>query len=315
MIKVTKCDMENKKVILKDDDNKVQKIVYDFEKVVIFEGKKIVKTLKSERSMKKYVEIVESHIAKKGLNKKEVEEVQQELNLEEKEEVKSLVDYIEEKKEDSKGVEVVGVVESQEEPKGIKVIEEPKGVEVVEPIEKKKAVIIEDSEPNGGTQEDSKGVEVVESQEEPKEENFDINNVPLTNKTIVIDATCKAFKERVDGVLNRCTKFTIFTSTESEKLSDLLTVAIANRMESILYKKYGYGLVFDDDSKVSYKRGDSYCCEMTLIIPYASGMSEIRKNVCSSYYASKKEVQAFYKQLRMMKEAQEKKQEKKKASA
>ena len=104
MIKVTKFENNGERVLLKDNGVKVE-FVDGVIKIYDEKGKKVVKTLKSEKTMKKYVEVIENYKAKKGLNveqqKLDVEEVQ-------KEEVKksSVESYIEKKAEEKK-VEVV----------------------------------------------------------------------------------------------------------------------------------------------------------------------------------------------------------------
>lgn len=145
-----------------------------------------------------------------------------------------------------------------------------------------------------------------EDEEKSKEEFFkNMSNIPLTFKTMVIDATCKAHKEEIDGVKSRFTKFTIFVTTDNKELNERLINCLVENMEKNLVDGFGYGFEFDRNTLTSYKRGDDICHEMTLTIPLMSGMSEIRKNVCTCYYASKKNVQAFYKQIKAWKMRQQ----------
>lgn len=266
MIKVTKFENNGERVLLKDNGVKVE-FVDGAIKVYDEKGKKVVKTLKSEKTMKKYVEVIENYKAKKGLNV-----VQQKLDVEQtqKEEVKksSVESYIEKKAEENK-MEVVEQAPKQEE----------KNVDVV--VEEKK-------------------------DKDWQEEFFqNINDIPLTTKTMVIDATCKAHKEVVDGMISRFTRFTIFLTTDNKKLNDGLINCLVENMEKNLENGFGYGFKFDRETLRSYNRGDDICHEMTLTIPLTSGMSEIRKNVCTCYYASKKNIQAFYKEVKAWKMRQQ----------
>lgn len=321
MIKVTKYENNGERVLLKEDNIKVE-FVDGVIKIYDEKGKKVIKTLKSPKTMKKYIEVIESHKAKKGLDSKEVakevETVEEPKAVEVEEvkednKVKSLTDYIEDKKavavedKEVKEVELVAVEKVEEVAKEVKKTKRKKVVKAVEVVKVEEVakevepVAVEDNK------EDKKAVEVeVVKEEEDANNDFNYNSVPMTNKTIVIDATCKAFKDNVDGVVNRCTKFTIFASTDNKELSKLFAIAIAKDMNNNMENNFGYGMKFDEDTLVNYDRGDSHCCEITLTIPYTSGMSEIRKNVCTCYYASKKKVQGFYKELKKTKEAQEK---------
>ena len=253
MIKVTKFENNGERVLLKDNGVKVE-FVDGVIKIYDEKGKKVVKTLKSEKTMKKYVEVIENYKAKKGLN---VE--QQKLDVEEaqKEEVKksSVESYIEKKAEEKKDVAVV--------------------------VEEKK------------------------DKDWQKEFFQNINDIPLTTKTMVIDATCKAHKEVVDGMTNRFTRFTIFLTTDNKELNDGLINCLVENMEKNLENGFGYGFKFDRETLRTYPRGEDVCHEMTLTIPLTSGMSEIRKNVCTCYYASKKNIQAFYKEVKAWKMRQQ----------
>ena len=275
MIKVTKFENNGERVLLKDNGVKVE-FVDGVIKIYDEKGKKVVKTLKSEKTMKKYVEVIESYKAKKGLNveqqKLDVEEVQ-------KEEVKksSVESYIEKKAEENK-VEVVEQAPKQEE----------KNVDVV--VEEKK------------------------DDDWQKEFFQNMNDIPLTTKTMVIDATCKAHKEVVDGMTSRFTRFTIFLTTDNKKLNDGLINCLVENMEKNLENGFGYGFKFDRETLRSYNRGDDICHEMTLTIPLTSGMSEIRKNVCTCYYASKKNIQAFYKEVKAWKLRQQQEAKKKQSA-
>lgn len=275
MIKVTKFENNGERVLLKDNGVKVE-FVDGVIKVYDEKGKKIVKTLKSEKTMKKYVEVIESYKAKKGLNveqqKLDVEEVQ-------KEEVKksSVESYIEKKAEENK-VEVVEQAPKQE--------------------EKDVAVVVEEKKDNDWQ----------------KEFFQNMNDIPLTTKTMVIDATCKAHKEVVDGMTSRFTRFTIFLTTDNKKLNDGLINCLVENMEKNLEDGFGYGFKFDRETLRSYNRGDDICHEMTLTIPLTSGMSEIRKNVCTCYYASKKNIQAFYKEVKAWKLRQQQEAKKKQSA-
>ena len=275
MIKVTKFENNGERVLLKDNGVKVE-FVDGVIKIYDEKGKKVVKTLKSEKTMKKYVEVIESYKAKKGLNveqqKLDVEEVQ-------KEEVKksSVESYIEKKAEENK-VEVVEQAPKQEE----------KNVDVV--VEEKK------------------------DNDWQKEFFQNMNDIPLTTKTMVIDATCKAHKEVVDGMTSRFTRFTIFLTTDNKKLNDGLINCLVENMEKNLENGFGYGFKFDRETLRTYPRGEDVCHEMTLTIPLTSGMSEIRKNVCTCYYASKKNVQAFYKEVKAWKMRQQQEAKKKQSA-
>ena len=263
MIKVTKFENNGARVLMKDNGVKVE-FVDGVIKIYDEKGKKVVKTLKSEKTMKKYVEVIENYKAKKGLN---VE--QQKLDVEEaqKEEVKksSVESYIEKKAEEKKDVAVV-VEEKREEKKDVAVV-----------VEEKK------------------------DKDWQKEFFQNINGIPLTTKTMVIDATCKAHKEVVDGMTNRFTRFTIFLTTDNKELNDGLINCLVENMEKNLENGFGYGFKFDRETLRTYPRGEDVCHEMTLTIPLTSGMSEIRKNVCTCYYASKKNIQAFYKEVKAWK--------------
>ena len=177
MIKVTKFENNGERVLLKDNGVKVE-FVDGVIKVYDEKGKKVVKTLKSEKTMKKYVEVIENYKVKKGLNV-----VQQKLDVEQtqKEEVKksSVENYIEKKIEENK------IVVVEQAPK-----QEEKNVDVV--VEEKK------------------------DKDWQKEFFQNINDIPLTTKTMVIDATCKAHKEVVDGMTSRFTRFTIFLTTDNK---------------------------------------------------------------------------------------------------
>ena len=275
MIKVTKFENNGERVLLKDNGVKVE-FVDGVIKIYDEKGKKVVKTLKSEKTMKKYVEVIESYKAKKGLNveqqKLDVEEVQ-------KEEVKksSVESYIEKKAEENK-VEVVEQAPKQE--------------------EKDVAVVVEEKKDNDWQ----------------KEFFQNMNDIPLTTKTMVIDATCKAHKEVVDGMTSRFTRFTIFLTTDNKKLNDGLINCLVENMEKNLENGFGYGFKFDRETLRSYNRGDDICHEMTLTIPLTSGMSEIRKNVCTCYYASKKNIQAFYKEVKAWKLRQQQEAKKKQSA-
>ena len=141
-----------------------------------------------------------------------------------------------------------------------------------------------------------------------------MNDIPLTTKTMVIDATCKAHKEVVDGMTNRFTRFTIFLTTDNKKLNDGLINCLVENMEKNLEDGFGYGFKFDRETLRTYPRGEDVCHEMTLTIPLTSGMSEIRKNVCTCYYASKKNVQAFYKEVKAWKMRQQQEAKKKQSA-
>jgi hypothetical protein len=160
-------------------------------------------------------------------------------------------------------------------------------------------------------------VEETPKQEEKEEKKEDweeaFANIPLTTKTMVIDATCKAHKEEVNGMTSRFTRFTIFLTTDNKDLNDRLITCLVENMEKNLVDGFGYSFTFDRETLRSYARGEDICHEMTLTIPLTSGMSEIRKNVCTCYYASKKNVQVFYKEVKAWKLRQE--QEAKKQSA
>lgn len=262
MIKVTKFENNGERVLLKDNGVKVE-FVDGVIKVYDEKGKKVIKTLKSEKTMKKYVEVIENYKAKKGLN---VEQQKLDVEQTQKEEVKksSVENYIEKKIEENK------IVVVEQTPK-----QEEKNVGVV--VEEKK------------------------DKDWQKEFFQNINDIPLTTKTMVIDATCKAHKEVVDGMISRFTRFTIFLTTDNKELNDGLINCLVENMEKNLENGFGYGFKFDRETLRSYNRGDDICHEMTLTIPLTSGMSEIRKNVCTCYYASKKNIQAFYKEVKAWK--------------
>ena len=284
MIKVTKFENNGERVLMKDNGVKVE---YVDGVIKIYDGKKVAKTLKSPKTMKKYIEVIESYKAKKGFNtKKEEEKVeQQEMQFDQKEEkneqVKSSVaNYIQEKK----NKEIIKVVDAKNDTKE----------------QKKKET----------------NIEKVINENDEKWKNFyaNINDLPLTTKTIVIDATCKAHKEVVNGITSRFTRFTIFLTTDNKDLNDRLIKCLVENMEKNLLDGFGYGFTFDRETLRSYPRGKDICHEMTLTIPLTSGMSEIRKNVCTCYYASKKNVQAFYKELKAWKLRQEQGNKKKQSA-
>lgn len=275
MIKVTKFENNGQRVLLREEGQKIE-FIDGVIKVYDEKGKKVVKTLKSEKTIKKYIEAIENYKARKGLD------VTQE-KFEEVEEVQKVEEVAQEKVEEVKEVEEVAQVE---EVKEIAQVEEVK--------------------------------EIGKNEEEHKE-NFrkeDFYNIPLTNTTMVIDATCKAHKEEIDGVSCRFTRFTIFLTTDNKELNDRLIFCLVENMEKNMSEGFGYNFKFDRDTLTSYQRGSNICHEMTLTIPLMSGMSEIRKNICTSYYGSKKNIQTFYKQVKkwfMNQEAKAKKNKKRSA--
>lgn len=292
MIKVTRFENNGERVLLKDNGVKVE-FINGIVKVYDEKGKKVVKTLKSEKTMKKYVEVIESYKAKKGLN-----EVQQKMDVEENEGKNEVVEQVEKSS-----------VEKYIEKKSQKQQEVVEQVEIVEEAQKEEEKVINE-------------VVVVEEEKEEKKNNKDwekdffknIDRIPLTTKTMVIDATCKAHKENIDGVTTRFTRFTIFLTTDNKDLNDGLINSLVCIMEKEMLDNFGYDICFDRETLISYARGKDICHEMTLTIPLMGGMSEIRKNICTCYYASKKKVQAFYKEVKAWKLRQEAEAKKKQSA-
>lgn len=141
-------------------------------------------------------------------------------------------------------------------------------------------------------------------------QNYEYSNISfhISNIEIMVDARCKAHKEKIkdeNGVesLQRFTNFTVYVGSDNKELNYQLIRAMSLVMEK---KLECYGLLFDLENIVEYKRDNMDCMECILRIPYQSGISDVRKNVCKAYYEAKKLTLQLYRALKKLKAQQDK---------
>lgn len=289
MLKVTK--MSSEKIMMKDSEKPNQKIEVIDGVVKIFEGKKLVKTLKSEKTTKKYIEVIESYKARKKIEvskkKNNVIEGQEKLKLEVTQEVKEEQPKVETK--------VEGVEKNNEENKEIKEVkeEQPKVESVSEYINKNKK------------RDNDLLVDLIN-----KDESINLGKLDKINigNLMTIDATCKSIPIIQDGKTNKVTSLTVQVASDSKEYSQLLM----KTMLQIMKEKFNYDFAIMNNNILEFVDGNGhYRLDGSLSFPLQKGVtSKLRKELVESYYYAKKTTKNIIKAIQKVKDTRSKEEKK-----